>query len=200
MYGPWKSDRLIYRAANESDDEALFVPLISDPEAVMNASTRLPLPPGKKKATAQREWFETQLVGAVICLPSENWSGGADFKDIAEATPIGALNLFPIEPLHAKNRSTGIGVRILQPHQGKGYGSESIKWALNFAFRYAGLHRVEIGAMAYNTGAVRLYEKLGFVPEGRKREWIFHNGKFWDFIEFAMLDHEFWKIYGLEVS
>jgi RimJ/RimL family protein N-acetyltransferase len=80
----------------------------------------------------------------------------------------------------------------LPEYQGKGYGSEAISWALDYAFRRAGLHRVKIAAFEYNAGAVRLYERLGFTPEGRERESCWHEGRFWDLVEFGMLEGE-WR-------
>lgn len=39
---------------------------------------------------------------------------------------------------------------------------------------------------------MRLYQKLGFVLEGREREAVWHEGRFWDGIEYSMLEGE-WK-------
>lgn len=43
-----------------------------------------------------------------------------------------------------------------------------------------------------NEGAWKLYEKIGFLYEGRKREYIFMDGKFHDIVEFSLLEDE-WK-------
>ena len=200
MYGPWRSDRLIYRAIEDNDDDPLLIDITSDVDAIVNASTRLPLPPGKKRATAQREWLQTQLVGAVICLPDPEWTGDTGAKDLAKATPVGIIHLNAVSPDQAHHRYTEVGLRILKPHRGKGYGSEAIKWGLHFAFRYASLHRVDIAAFSWNTGAVRLYERLGFTLEGRKREAAFRDGKFWDLVELGMLEHEWESLYGKQAN
>lgn len=85
-----------------------------------------------------------------------------------------------------------MGIDIVQPYQGKGYGSEAIRWLLRFAFLTAGLHRVGISAFAWNTGAIRLYEKLGFKREGIQRDFMWFNGRWWDGINFSMLEDE-WR-------
>ena len=59
-----------------------------------------------------------------------------------------------------------MGIQICREEQGKGYGSEAIKWVLEWGFLAAGLHRVTIGCFSFNEGARRLYERLGFVVEG----------------------------------
>ena len=77
-------------------------------------------------------------------------------------------------------------------HQGKGYGSEAVQWALGWGFDMAGLHRIGIEAFSYNEGAMRLYEKLGFVMEGRRREEIWFDGGWHDFVTYGMLEGE-WR-------
>lgn len=94
----------------------------------------------------------------------------------------------------AHHRNTEMGIDILPPYQGKGYGTEAIRWALEYAFHRAGLHKVRIRAFEWNEGAVRLYPRLGFALEGRERESLWHEGRFWDGIEFGMVESEWREI------
>lgn len=87
-----------------------------------------------------------------------------------------------------------MSIDILPLYQGKGYGSEAIKWGLNYAFKRAGLHKVRIRAFEWNEGAVKLYERMGFKHEGRERESLWHEGRFWDGLELGMLDREWWAM------
>ena len=91
-----------------------------------------------------------------------------------------------------------IGIQVLQPYQGQGYGSEAIRWSLRWGLLYANLHRIEIGAFVFNEGAWKLYERLGFVHEGVKREHWFSNGRYWDSVELGMLEGEWRRLYGDE--
>ncbi|KAF2119322.1 acyl-CoA N-acyltransferase [Lophiotrema nucula] len=113
-------------------------------------------------------------------------------KEERYGSAIGQITLKALPAAMAHHRSTEIAIDILPEYQGKGYGSEAITWVLDYAFRRAGLHRVEVRAFAWNEGAVRLYEKLGFAFEGRKREALWHEGKWWDGVEFGMLESEWW--------
>lgn len=90
------------------------------------------------------------------------------------------------------HRRTEIGINITKPYRGSGYGTEAINWALDWGFRHAGLHRIGIGAFEYNEGACKLYEKMGFKPEGRRRDFFWHDGKWWDLMLFSMLEDE-WR-------
>jgi RimJ/RimL family protein N-acetyltransferase len=85
-----------------------------------------------------------------------------------------------------------MGLGLIPSCQGKGYGSEAISWALQWAFDSAGMHRVSVKAFEYNTGARRLYEKLGLVHEGTIREMFWHDGRWWADFEYGILDHE-WR-------
>lgn len=58
------------------------------------------------------------------------------------------------------------------------------------------MHRIELGAFGWNPGAIRLYERLGFTFEGRKREHFWFNGKYWDLHDFGMLRSEWEERYG----
>jgi RimJ/RimL family protein N-acetyltransferase len=102
------------------------------------------------------------------------------------------LNMLPAHKQH--HRNTEIGLDILPPYQSRGYGSEAIKWALDYAFRRAGLHRVKVRAFSWNEGALRLYKKLGFVVEGRERESVWHEGQWWDVVTLGMLKGEWQKL------
>ncbi|MDP3965875.1 MAG: GNAT family N-acetyltransferase [bacterium] len=60
---------------------------------------------------------------------------------------------------------------VLASYRGRGIGTELLKRAEELA-RGHGMHRMELEVFEKNEDAVRLYEKLGFVTEGRRREAI----------------------------
>lgn len=51
----------------------------------------------------------------------------------------------------------------------KGYGSDALKIILRYGFQELNLHRVSLGTFGYNTRAIRAYERIGFVHEGKIR-------------------------------
>ncbi|MFG6501922.1 GNAT family N-acetyltransferase [Microbacterium sp. P05] len=63
---------------------------------------------------------------------------------------------------------------------GRGYGTDATRVMLRYAFEELGVHKVELEAWAYNTRAIRAYEKAGFVREGVRRAAAFHRGAFHD--------------------
>lgn len=81
----------------------------------------------------------------------------------------------------------GIGEREFWSH---GYGTDAMHLILGFAFRELNLHRVTLGTFEYNPRAIRVYEKIGFVHEGRSRGSIRRDGKRWDNISMGILSSE----------
>ena len=83
-------------------------------------------------------------------------------------------------------------VGLLAPeHLGHGYGTEITALVLRHAFDDLGLHRVDLRVLAFNAAAIRCYEKLGFVIEGRERESCLLDGEWHDDLVMGVLAHEF---------
>jgi RimJ/RimL family protein N-acetyltransferase len=61
---------------------------------------------------------------------------------------------------------------------------------LEHAFDRLGLHRVGLSVFSYNLRAIRAYEKAGFRIEGRQREAILRDGRYWDEIQMSVLVDE----------
>lgn len=185
MANPFHSPRLIYRAAEPTseDDQAFFLAIQSDALAYQTANISIHKPQGKSSAQHYLKFLaEETLIGVVICLPAPD----ATSKPI----PIGAIHLDQAKPDFAHHRRAELGINIVSAYQGQGYGSEAIRWMLRWAFRTAGLHRVGLRACEYNEGALKLYERLGFVREGCEREALWFDGRWWDGLAFGMLASE----------
>lgn len=73
---------------------------------------------------------------------------------------------------------------------GRGLGTEATRLMLGHAFERLGLHRVGLSVFAFNTRAVRAYEKAGFRVEGRLRDAIHRDGRYWDEVQMGALREE----------
>ncbi|KAK2924931.1 hypothetical protein FoTM2_015209 [Fusarium oxysporum f. sp. vasinfectum] len=98
--------------------------------------------------------------------------------------------------IFAHHRTAEIGISLIKEHQGKGYGREAINWMVDWGFRHAGLHTIGITTTNYNPRGVYLYENIGFRLEGRRRDTIWMNRKWYDLIEFGMTEDE-WESLGV---
>ncbi len=184
MSDAFRSQRLVYRAVESPEDDDFFHQLNSDPIVYGNANPGLLRPQSRKDATeSQKHTSEESLLGVVICLQS--------FNGEAKSTPIGVVNIHH-QAKWIQHRHGTLGIQLLKDHQGQGYGSEAIRWALDWAFNAAGLHRVNILCFEWNFVARKLYEKMGLKHEGTTRELFWHDGRFWDEYRFGVLDRE-WK-------
>lgn len=88
------------------------------------------------------------------------------------------------------HRGSELGIDIKREYQGQGYGTEAIRWALDWAFYSVGLHRVELTVLGWNPRAARLYESIGFPEEGRRRECLYRDGRWWDEMHMGLLHRE----------
>ncbi len=75
----------------------------------------------------------------------------------------------------------------------KGYGTETAKLLIRYAFEKLNLNRVWLGVNAENVAAVKSYEKVGFAKEGVLRKDLFRNNKYYDVIRMSILREEYEK-------
>jgi RimJ/RimL family protein N-acetyltransferase len=73
---------------------------------------------------------------------------------------------------------------------GLGYGTEATSLLMGHAFGGLGLHRIALSVFAFNERAIRSYQSVGFVIEGRAREAIWRDGRWWDEISMSLLDSD----------
>ncbi|PYH88319.1 GNAT family acetyltransferase [Aspergillus ellipticus CBS 707.79] len=196
-FTPFRSPRLTYRAAEDNDaDDAFVHSLQSHPASYATSSINLLKPQAKRDTLNEYKKYLTSdkaLIAVIIELPP-----GAHPSQINPTpTPIGVIALRAPAPDLAHHRETNLSVDIAHDYQNRGYGSEAINWILDWAFRIAGVHRVTAEAVGYNVGAVRLYQRLGFTVEGRRREAFWFDGAWHDDVLFGMLEGEWRGLRGL---
>jgi RimJ/RimL family protein N-acetyltransferase len=61
---------------------------------------------------------------------------------------------------------------------------------LSHAFERLALHRVGLTVFSYNIRAIRAYEKAGFRVEGRLRDAIMRDGRYFDEVQMGVLATE----------
>jgi ribosomal protein S18 acetylase RimI-like enzyme len=89
------------------------------------------------------------------------------FVAVHNATVIGWCDISPLQrPLHAHAGVLGMGV--LAQFRGRGVGEALIRAAIEKA-RSIGLTRIELIVREENHAAIALYEKVGFLREGLKK-------------------------------
>lgn len=75
---------------------------------------------------------------------------------------------------------------------GKGFGTEATRLMLDHAFGTLGLHRIALYVFEFNERAIRAYQRCGYVIEGRSRESIWRDGRWWDELAMSVLESD-WR-------
>ncbi|WP_375492768.1 GNAT family N-acetyltransferase [uncultured Jatrophihabitans sp.] len=100
------------------------------------------------------------------------------------------LGTVHLRGVRAKDRSASLGIALAREHTGHGYGTDATRLIVDYAFREMALHRIELTVAPFNQAGIRAYEKAGFVEEGRHRESVWHDGRWYDEVRMSLLDHE----------
>ncbi|KAL5346334.1 hypothetical protein ACLOAV_008604 [Pseudogymnoascus australis] len=133
MASEFRSERLVYRGLEDTPrDKAFILSILSDRASSESATNFLVKPASSVDVDSFMRGFRDTFLGVLICLPIPS----------APLTPtiIGFASLQ--HTTHPHHRSCTMSIRISPEAQGKGYGSEAIKWVLEWGFMVAGLHRV----------------------------------------------------------
>ena len=106
---------------------------------------------------------------------------------------VGACSLQHID---MRNRHAELGI-WMAAHQwrGQGYGTEAVRLLLAYAFEVVRLDKVYLGVYDFNEGGIRSYERVGFRYEGRLRQMIYYEGRYWDEWPMRILRSE-WERYS----
>jgi ribosomal-protein-alanine N-acetyltransferase len=94
------------------------------------------------------------------------------------------------EVLRGPLQSCFIGYYLDRARNGRGYMSEAVKLAVDYAFHTLKLHRLEAGVMPHNLRSIRVLEKAGFHKEGIARRNVKINGVWEDHQVLAIVNEE----------
>ncbi len=83
-----------------------------------------------------------------------------------------------------------IGYSVDQSHNGKGYATEAVRLAVAFAFRDAGLHRIQGAVMPENPASARVLIKARFRPEGHFQRYLRINERWADHDIYAITEED----------
>ena len=92
---------------------------------------------------------------------------------------VGQLGLH-VEQNPRRRHVGSIGMAVHDDFQGRGVGSALLTAILDLADRWLALRRIELEVYTDNAAAIGLYEKFGFVREGRLRDYAFRDGGYID--------------------
>lgn len=134
--------------------------------------------PGPTTLEQELHWYESQAASEVRFTVYERGT----------KRPIGSTALHGID---YRNRTAVFGIFIGEPDaRGQGYGTETTRLMLDYAFTALGLHSVMLTVAEFNLAGQRAYARAGFRECGRRQcRWL--AGQLWDEISMDCLATEF---------
>jgi RimJ/RimL family protein N-acetyltransferase len=136
----------------------------------------------------QREWYDQ--------MHADENRKVFSICEAAGQHPIGIIGFSNINP---KNQSGYLFIWIGESaYWGRGFGSEAMVLFLGYGYRILNLRRIILEVYDYNERAIKAYEKVGFVKEGKVRRSIFKDGRYVDEYVMSMLKDEYFTKYPIQ--
>jgi len=165
------------RGAERSDLD-YFVRWLNDPEVRAGLTLYLPI-----SMAEEQRWFESMLD-----RPWEEHPLVIEAQEGEGWTPIGNCGFHQID---WRSRTADVGIFIGEKsYWNRGLGTDVMAVLLRHGFENLNLNRVGLRVYEDNPRAIRVYEKAGFVHEGRLRQAMYNNGRYVDILLMSVLRSE----------
>lgn len=174
LQNPLQTQHIRLRAMEPRDVDLLYR-WENDPEVWKVSDTMVPF----SKFTLQ-EFIKTSTMDIYasrqLRLMVEDWKGNT----------VGAVDVFDFEPFH---RRAGIGILIAKEYRENGYAEEAVRCVCQYLFSVFQLHQVYCNIMEDNEISLKLFQHVGFVLTGRKKDWMRGKNGYLDVL-ILQLTHE----------
>jgi diamine N-acetyltransferase len=163
---------------------------LNDPEVnrFLGLNQRQPM-----SLVSEEHWFETmtshqpvEQVLAIQIRDGDGWRlvGNTSFMDVEWV-----------------NRTAEIGIYIGDKScWNQGYGRETMRLMLKHGFETLNLHRLFLRVFEHNVRGIKAYERAGFQHEGRMRQALFQDGRYYDILLMSVLSDEYFQQMNKGVS
>ena len=169
---PFRVGNAIYLRPLEKADAATIVPWLNDPDVVRTTLRYLPC-----NLNAEEQFIDQLYKG-----------DDAVVLGIAVQESDELIGITGIDQIDHRSRHGRFGIIIgVKDAWNKGYGTETTRLMVRYAFDVVNLNRVWLHVHEHNIGAIRAYEKAGFRVEGRLRQENYLDGQYHDTIVMAIL-------------
>lgn len=173
-----RGEKTVLRPFTEADADAVWG-IVQDPEVI-----RFTFEPSIELARdGLRSWY-----GSRAAAPDRL---DLAVTDPADGEVLGEVVLYEWDPAA---RSCTFRTLIGPRGRGRGIGTEATRLVVGYGFEQLGLHRVQLEVYGHNRRALHVYEKVGFVVEGVRREAQWRDGRWVDEVVMGLLDRE-WAVH-----
>jgi RimJ/RimL family protein N-acetyltransferase len=173
-------ERVRLRAVSE-DDLPRFVDWFNDPDVTRGLTRVTPL-----SLEEERRWFEDSAKKDVFEQPL-----AIDALEDGGWVHIGSCSFFHHDPV---TQQAELGILIGDKrYWDQGLGTETMRLLVRHGFETLNLQRINLRVVEFNDRAQKVYERVGFVVEGRLRRDLYRRGKYWDTLVMGILRSE-WPV------
>jgi RimJ/RimL family protein N-acetyltransferase len=170
-----RGERVTLRPMEPSDAEALWR-WNHDPEVMrwMDDGYAQPLAQVRKRMEERpRNGYADLLLGIEIRT---------------DATLIGLVRLRDTEP---ETGCTELDIYLGEKeYWGRGFATDAMRTICRYGFEKMRLHKISLTVVTENHAAHRVYQKVGFVDEGRLRQVFRRDGQWYDMFTMGLLEGE----------
>jgi UDP-4-amino-4,6-dideoxy-N-acetyl-beta-L-altrosamine N-acetyltransferase len=132
-----------------------------------------------------QKWYESYLNNRNSCVRCSIVDDNDNILGLVSLTGINYTNRTCVYSIMIGNNEC----------RGKGIGTYATNTMLNHAFNNMNMNRVELLVLESNERAIHMYEKCGFVYEGKKREAVYKNGRYCDMLIYSVIKSD-WQNRG----
>lgn len=156
----------------DDSDHIWLVDLHNDPDVLRNLTNPMPI-----TLESHMRWWKN------IC------NSHSEIRMIFEldGQPAGFTKFYSIDK---NNHSCILGADLHKDYRGKGLAKHMWSLMIDYCFKELLLHRISLTTAEYNHIAIKVYKNLGFLEEGRLKESLFRDNKFYDQICMYMINKD----------
>ena len=167
-------ERIRLRACERSDLQQ-FAAWLNDPEVRQGLAHYRPF-----SMVEEERWFENMLE-----RPADEHPMVIEVQDEGNWRAIGNCGLMLFDwRIRMAEAGIFIGEKRLWD---QGYGSEAMVLLVRHGFETLNLNRISLRVYETNLRAIRSYEKVGFIHEGRLRQAEYQEGRYLDVLLMSVL-------------
>lgn len=154
---------------------------VNDAETVSSLVFTVPFP--------YTYWDEQKAVGKISALNDEYYFAVETLED---GRFIGGCG---IKALDWKNSRLEVGIFIGDKRlRGKGYGTDAMRVMVAFIFNEMNINKIKLQVLAFNKGAIRSYEKVGFREEAILKDEVYRQGSYHDVVVMSIFSRDYFKM------
>jgi RimJ/RimL family protein N-acetyltransferase len=116
---------------------------------------------------------------------------------VVDVPNVGIIGISSVMNIDWRNSHAWHGLVLGEgSHLGKGYGVDAIMATMRYVFEEMNLERLDGSMIEYNNASLATYcgNKIGWKEEGRRRNYYFRKGRYWDQILVGVTKQDYFNL------